>query len=156
MKKFLALILLVPGCFVFSWCGQKTTNLEDGTDWKLSEFSGTSVNEVITNYLEKEMACDEESKTFINIAILWSKDLGNWSTEYYLVSNGDGFYINSRWDLVGSCWFRVPVTVTVSENKWTYTATNLVQAKDWSENDSSIKDSVFQSTVDFSIKFKRM
>jgi hypothetical protein len=74
---------------------------------------------------------------FVDIAMLWSSKKDNWNTEYYLVTSGEWFKIDTRWNLGNTCGFGLPITIELDKDN------NLVRyelAKDWSLYDSSIKE----------------
>lgn len=154
MKKTVSLWLLsllalgLAGC----WNTVEVINSEENTWVDLSpevientELEGievvdsTDVMAVMSYYIETNLSCDYSSDMFVNIAPLWKKVIDGRYTDYYVLARGEGYVINSRWDLTSKCWFSVPMRLNVAETDWTYAVNDYELAKDWSDYDASIK-----------------
>lgn len=81
----------------------------------------------------------ENENTFISYAILWTGINKTWNLEYYVVTNGEWFYIDERWNLSNSCWFGwIPTTIEFEKKSdWNYEVIRYETASDWSDYVSS-------------------
>jgi len=81
---------------------------------------------------------------FVNYAELWQDN-----ADFYINAIGKWFYIDERWNLNNSCGFSIPMKVTVSTQDWSnYVVTNVIQARDWSDYDESIKEMFSEEAID--------
>lgn len=140
MKKiFITLflfILLLVGCAKNTETVQDI-NHQDNTNIEQKTTEQPDISEIFKNIVKKQESCGDGSEMFIDIAMLWSSEKDNWNTEYYLVTSGEWFKIDERWNLGDTCGFWLPITIELDKDN------NLVRyelAKDWSLYDSSIKE----------------
>ena len=147
MKKWLLSILLL-GMFLLSWCWnnaiieQKTTNTKNETWSEIGQY--VTLEDAIINYIEDNYSCGDWSKLFVNYAELWQNN-----ADFYINAIGEWFYIDERWNLNNSCGFSIPMKVTVFTEDWAnYTVTDVVQARDWSEYDESLREMFSDEAID--------
>ena len=147
MKKWLFSICLLS-VFLLAWCGnnpaikQETINIENETWVEIGQ--SVTLEDAIFNYIEDNYSCDDWSKLFVNYAELWQDN-----ADFYINAIGEWFYIDERWNLNNSCGFSIPMKVTVSTQDWSnYVVTDVVQAKDWSDYDKSIREMFSEEAVD--------
>ena len=148
MKKWLFSICLLS-VFLLAWCGnnpaikQETIiNIENETWVEIGQ--SVTLEDAIFNYIEDNYSCDDWSKLFVNYAELWQDN-----ADFYINAIGEWFYIDERWNLNNSCGFSIPMKVTVSTQDWSnYVVTNVVQARDWSDYDESIKEMFSEEAID--------
>lgn len=141
MKKYLFVslflfILLLVGCAKNTETVQDI-NHQDNTNIEQETTEQPDISEIFKNIVKKQESCGDGSEMFIDIAMLWSSEKDNWNTEYYLVTSGEWFKIDERWNLGDTCGFWLPITIELDKDN------NLVRyelAKDWSLYDSSIKE----------------
>ncbi len=103
----------------------------------------TTSEEAIDTFLHLFNDCNyhDNSKTFIAYAILWTWLNEKWRTEYYLVVNGQWYYLDERWNISDECWFAgVPTKITIDETQELPSFQDYKTAKDWTEYDSSTKE----------------
>lgn len=103
----------------------------------------TRSEEVIDTFLHLFNDCNyhDNSKTFIAYAILWTWLNEKWRTEYYLVVNGQWYYLDERWNISNECWFGgIPTKITIDETNELPSFQDYETAKDWTEYDSSTKE----------------
>ena len=150
MKKirtiFWLSFLLLCGCTLKDKCitadclpeDRETGNTEIEED-KLA----TRSEEVIDTFLHLFNDCNyhDNSKTFIAYAMLWTWLNEKWRTEYYLVVNGQWYYLDERWNISNECWFGgIPTRITIDETNELPSFQDYETAKDWTEYDSSTKE----------------
>ena len=151
MKKLRAIFtisfLLLSGCTLKDKCITADC-LPD--DWEQENTKNEIQNEnntledTIINYIEDNYSCDDWSKLFVNYAELWQN-----SADFYINAIGEWFYIDERWNLNNSCGFSIPMKVTVFTEDWAnYAVTDVVQARDWSEYDESLKEMFSDEAID--------
>ena len=147
MKRWLFSICLL-GVFLLVWCGnnqtieQETINIKNETWVEIGQ--SVTLEDAIFNYIEDNYSCDDWSKLFINYAELWQNN-----ADFYINAIGEWFYIDERWNLNNSCGFGIPMKVTISTIDWAnYVITNVVQARDWSDYDESIREIFSEDAVD--------
>ena len=147
MKKWLFSICLLS-VFLLAWCGnnpaikQETINIENETWVEIGQ--SVTLEDAIFNYIEDNYSCDDWSKLFVNYAELWQDN-----ADFYINAIGEWFYIDERWNLNNSCGFSIPMKVTVSTQDWSnYVVTNVVQARDWSDYDESIREMFSEEAID--------
>ena len=147
MKKWLFSICLL-GVFLLAWCGnnpaikQETINIENETWVEIGQ--SVTLEDAIFNYIEDNYSCDDWSKLFVNYAELWQDN-----ADFYINAIGEWFYIDERWNLNNSCGFSIPMKVTVSTQDWSnYVVTNVIQARDWSDYDESIREMFSEEAID--------
>ena len=147
MKKWLFSICLLS-VFLLAWCGnnpaikQETINIENETWVEIGQ--SVTLEDAIFNYIEDNYSCDDWSKLFVNYAELWQDN-----ADFYINAIGEWFYIDERWNLNNSCGFSIPMKVTVSTQDWSnYVVTNVIQARDWSDYDESIKEMFSEEAID--------
>lgn len=147
MKKWLFSICLLS-VFLLTWCGnnptieQETINIENETWVEIGQ--SVTLEDAIFNYIEENYSCDDWSKLFVNYAELWQNN-----SDFYINTIGEWFYIDERWNLNNSCGFGIPMKVTVSTQDWSnYVVTNVIQARDWSDYDESIKEMFSEEAID--------
>ena len=147
MKKWLFSICLIS-VFLLAWCGnnptieQETINIENETWVEIGQ--SVTLEDAIFNYIEDNYSCDDQSKMFVNYAELWQDN-----ADFYINAIGEWFYIDERWNLNNSCGFSIPMKVTVSTQDWSnYVVTNVIQARDWSDYDESIKEMFSEEAID--------
>ncbi len=139
MKKSLFSICLLS-IFLLAGCtnhAKTTDNIQDNANIPQQTIGQPDIYEVFKNIVKEQESCGDGSKMFVDIAMLWSSEKDNWNTEYYLVTSGEWFKIDERWNLGDTCGFGLPITIELDKNN------NLVRyelAKDWSLYDSSIKE----------------
>ena len=141
MKKYVFVslflfILLLVGCAKNTETVQDI-NHQDNTNIEQETTEQPDISEIFKNIVKKQESCGDGSEMFIDIAMLWSSEKDNWNTEYYLVTSGEWFKIDERWNLGDTCGFWLPITIELDKDN------NLVRyelAKDWSLYDSSIKE----------------
>ena len=141
MKKYLflplfLLFLLLVGCTNNTQTIQEI-NYQDNTNIQQEIIEQPDIYEIFKNIVKEQESCDDGSKMFIDIAMLWSSEKDNWNTEYYLVTNGGWFKIDERGNLSNTCEFGLPITIELDKDN------NLIRyelAKDWNLYDSSIKE----------------
>ena len=149
MKKSFSLWVLSLLVLWLTWCWNNASIEEEvitseNNTWteiieEIEENNNTPENTII-NFIAEEHSCDDNSKLFSNIAILWTKALDNWETEYYINTKGQWYFIDERGNLMNSCWFDIPMKFVVSENDWKYKIEEYEQAKDWSDYTESINE----------------
>ena len=139
MKKRIFSICLL-NIFLLAGCTNHTettdNNIQNNTNIQ-QEIQQPDIYEIFKNIVKEQESCGDGSEMFIDIAMLWSSEKDNWNTEYYLVTNGEWFKIDERWNLGDTCGFGLPITIELDKDN------NLVRyelAKDWSLYDSSIKE----------------
>ena len=147
MKKWLFSICLLS-VFLLAWCGnnpaikQETINIENETWVEIGQ--SVTLEDAIFNYIEDNYSCDDWSKLFVNYAELWQDN-----ADFYINAIGEWFYIDERWNLNNSCGFSIPMKVTVSTQDWSnYVVTNVIQARDWSDYDESIREMFSEEAID--------
>ena len=152
MKKWLFSVCLL-GLFLLAGCWnnptveQEVINTENETWVEIGQ--SITLEDAIINYIEDNHSCDDKSKLFVNYAELWMKSLGDWTAEWYILANGEWFYIDERWNLNNSCWFSVPMKITTYSKDWTnYVVTDAVQARDGDEYDESIREMFSDEAID--------
>lgn len=141
MKKrlFVSLLLslfLIAGCTNNTETSQKT-NSQDNTNIEQENTGQSNIYETFKDIVKEQENCGDDSEMFVDIAMLWSSKKDNWNIEYYLVTSGEWFKIDERWNLGNTCGFGLPITIELDKDN------NLVRyelAKDWSLYDSSIKE----------------
>ena len=141
MKKYLFFTIFLS-LFLLVGCSNNTQtiqeiNYQDNTNIQQEIIEQPDIYEIFKNIVKEQESCDDGSKMFIDIAMLWSSEKDNWNTEYYLVTNGGWFKIDERGNLSNTCEFGLPITIELDKDN------NLVRyelAKDWSLYDSSIKE----------------
>jgi len=130
-------------CFFADWSFCSTI---DFYEWKCENPTETwfTLEDAIFNYIEDNYSCDDQSKMFVNYAELWQDN-----ADFYINAIGEWFYIDERWNLNNSCGFSIPMKVTVSTQDWSnYVVTNVIQARDWSDYDESIKEMFSEEAID--------
>ena len=147
MKKWLFSICLLS-VFLLTWCGnnstieQETINIENETWVEIDQ--SVTLEDAIFNYIEDNYSCDDQSEMFVNYSELWQNN-----ADFYINAIGEWFYIDERWNLNNSCGFSIPMKVTVSTQDWSnYVVIDVVQAKDWSDYDKSIREMFSEEAVD--------
>ena len=138
MKKVLfnTLFLFV---FLLTWCGNDVENLQNTKAW--TNVIQPNINETLKTIVHNHESCDSDGEMFVDISLLWSSKKDNWNTEYYLVTNGECFKIDERWNLGDSGGFgNVPTTIELWENENGYVLVKYETAKDGNEYDSSTKE----------------
>ena len=146
MKKWLfsiclLSIFLLAGCWNNPTIEQKISNAENETWVEIGQ--SVTLEGAIFNYIEDNYSCDDWSKLFVNYAELWQDN-----ADFYINAIGEWFYIDERWNLNNSCGFSIPMKVTVSTQDWSnYVVTDVVQAKDWSDYDKSIREMFSEEAV---------
>lgn len=137
MKKFLWIFLFCSLIFIH-WCWNNWNNeIQEFTTNE--EFS--DIKETLKTIVQNHESCNDNSKMFVNIVLLWNSINDKWNTEYYLVTDWQWFYIDERWNLNNSCGFgNVPTTIELSQNENWYNLIRYETAKDWNEYESSIKE----------------
>lgn len=147
MKKFLWIFLFCSLIFIH-WCWNnktielETINIENETWVEIGQ--SVTLEDAIFNYIEDNYSCDDWSKLFVNYAELWQDN-----ADFYINTIGEWFYIDERWNLNNSCGFSIPMKVTVSTQDWSnYVVTNVIQARDWSDYDESIKEMFSEEAID--------
>lgn len=147
MKKWLLSIFLLS-VFLLTWCWnnaiieQETTNTKNETWSEMGQY--VTLEDAIINYIEDNYSCDDWSKLFVNYAELWQNN-----ADFYISAIGEWFYIDERWNLNNSCGFSIPMKVTVYTEDWAnYVVTDVVQARDWSEYDISIREMFSDEAID--------
>ena len=145
--------LLLCGCTTINdWCktwdcqpnnqGQETINTENETWVEMGQ--SFTLEDAIFNYIADNNSCSDWSKLFVNYAELWQDN-----ADFYINAIGEWFYIDERWNLNNSCGFSIPMKVTVSTQDWAnYVVTNVIQARDWSDYDESIREMFSEEAVD--------
>ncbi len=132
MKKFLLSIFLLS-YFLITWCSNDVENSN-------SIIQDENINEILENIIKNHESYDD-SKLFINFALLWSSVNNKWNTEYYLVIDWQSFYIDERWNLNNAWGFGgIPTTIELSKNNNGYNLVRYETAKDWNEYESSTKE----------------
>lgn len=150
MKKlrtiFTISFLLLCGCTLRDKCTKDDCLPEDreaeNTEIKEEKIATTS-KEVIDTFLHFYNDCNyhDNSKTFIAYAILWTWLNEKWRTEYYLVVNGQWYYLDERWNISDECWFAsIPTKITIDETQKLPSFQGYETAKDWTLYDSSTKE----------------
>ena len=130
-------------CFFADWSFCSTI---DFYEWKCENPTETwfTLEDAIFNYIEDNYSCDDQSKMFVNYSELWQNN-----ADFYINAIGEWFYIDERWNLNNSCGFSIPMKVTVSTQDWSnYVVIDVVQAKDWSDYDKSIREMFSEEAVD--------
>ena len=147
MKKWLLSFFLLS-IFLLAWCGNNSTteleitNTENETWVKIGQ--SFTLEDAIFNYIEDNYSCNDWSKLFVNYAELWQNN-----ADFYINAIGEWFYIDERWNLNNSCGFGIPMKITISTVDWAnYVVTNVVQARDWSDYDESIREIFSEDAVD--------
>ena len=145
MKKWLFSICLLS-VFLLTGCGNNPIiehiNIESETWVEIGQ--SVTLEDAIFNYIEDNYSCDDWSKLFVNYAELWQDN-----ADFYINAIGEWFYIDERWNLNNSCGFSIPMKVTVFTEDWAnYVVTNVIQAKDWSDYDKSIKEMFSEEAID--------
>ena len=141
MKKYLFFTIFLS-LFLLVGCSNNTQtiqeiNYQDNTNIQQEIIEQPDIYEIFKNIVKEQESCDDGSKMFIDIAMLWSSEKDNWNTEYYLVTNGGWFKIDERGNLSNTCEFGLPITIELDKDN------NLIRyelAKDWNLYDSSIKE----------------
>ena len=135
-------IFLLAGCWNNPTIEQKISNAENETWVEIGQ--SVTLEDAIFNYIEDNYSCDDWSKLFVNYAELWQNN-----ADFYINAIGEWFYIDERWNLSNSCGFSIPMKVTVSTQDWSnYVVTNVIQARDWSDYDESIKEMFSEEAID--------
>ena len=135
-------IFLLAGCWNNPTIEQKISNAENKTWVEIGQ--SVTLEDAIFNYIEDNYSCDDQSKMFVNYAELWQDN-----ADFYINAIGEWFYIDERWNLNNSCGFSIPMKVTVSTQDWSnYVVTNVIQARDWSDYDESIKEMFSEEAID--------
>ena len=135
-------IFLLAGCWNNPTIEQKISNAENKTWVEIGQ--SVTLEDAIFNYIEDNYSCDDWSKLFVNYAELWQNN-----ADFYINAIGEWFYIDERWNLSNSCGFSIPMKVTVSTQDWSnYVVTNVIQARDWSDYDESIKEMFSEEAID--------
>ena len=135
-------IFLLAGCWNNPTIEQKISNAENETWVEIGQ--SVTLEDAIFNYIEDNYSCDDWSKLFVNYAELWQDN-----ADFYINAIGEWFYIDERWNLNNSCGFSIPMKVTVSTQDWSnYVVTNVIQARDWSDYDESIKEMFSEEAID--------
>ena len=141
MKKHLFVSLLLS-LFLIAGCSNNTgishgINNQNNINIEQENTHQSDIYEIFKDIVKQQEICGDGSEMFIDIAMLWSSEENNWNTEYYLVTSGEWFKVDARWNLGNTCGFGQPITIELDKNN------NLVRyefAKDWSLYDSSIKE----------------
>lgn len=151
MKKWLfsvyvLSILLLAGCWNNTPFEQEVINTKNET-WV--EATSNTLEDAIINYISTNYDCKDWSKLFVNYAELWQKSLGDWIAERYVTTIAEWFYIDERWNLNNSCWFSIPMKITLSTEDWAnYIVTDAIQARDGNEHDKSIREMFSDEAID--------
>lgn len=155
MKKWLLSIFLLS-MFLLAWCWNYVI-IEEDSEAEVNTWNGITqginnnltLEDTIIDYIANKYDCNDWSKLFVNYAELWEKSLGDWIAEWYITTIGEWFYIDERWNLNNSCGFSIPMKVTVFTEDWAnYTVTDVVQARDWSEYDESLREMFSDEAID--------
>jgi len=147
MKKILSSVcllsvFLLTGCWNNPIIEQEISNAENETWVEIGQ--SFTLEDAIINYIENNYSCNDWSKLFVNYAELWQD-----KADFYINAIGEWFYIDERWNLNNSCGFSIPMKVTVSTQDWSnYVVTNVIQARDWSDYDKSIREMFSEEAVD--------
>lgn len=150
MKKWLFSICLL-NFFLLAGCGNNIL-IEEDSKTEVNTWSeitqeinnNLTLEDAIINYIEDNYSCDDQSKMFVNYAELWQDN-----ADFYINAIGEWFYIDERWNLNNSCGFSIPMKVTVSTQDWSnYVVTNVIQARDWSDYDESIREMFSEEAID--------
>lgn len=137
MKKFLWIFLFCSFVFIY-WCWNNSNN-EIQESITNEEFS--DIKETLKTIVHNHESCNDDGEMFVDIAILWNSEKDNWNTEYYLVTNGECFKIDERWNLSNENGFGgIPTTIELWLNENGYSLIKYETAKDWNEYDSSTKE----------------
>ena len=135
-------IFLLAGCWNNPIIEQEISNAENETWVEIGQ--SFTLEDAIINYIENNYSCNDWSKFFVNYAELWQDN-----ADFYINAIGEWFYIDERWNLNNSCGFSIPMKVTVSTQDWSnYVVTNVIQARDWSDYDKSIREMFSEEAVD--------
>ena len=135
-------IFLLAGCWNNPTIEQKISNAENETWVEIGQ--SVTLEDAIFNYIEDNYSCNDWSKLFVNYAELWQDN-----ADFYINAIGEWFYIDERWNLNNSCGFSIPMKVTVSTQDWAnYVVTNVIQARDWSDYDESIREMFSEEAID--------
>lgn len=131
-------IFLLAGCTNHT---ETTDNIQNNTDTQQINIQQSDINEMLKTIINDYNPCDNNGKLFVDIAILWNSTNDNWNTEYYLVTNGECFKIDERWNLGNISGFgNIPTMIEISRNENVYSLVKYETAKDWNEYDSSTKE----------------
>ena len=141
MKRSLFLVVF-PSVFLIAGCTNNIQTIQENKNQNNTNINQESeqqpdIYQAFKNIVKEQENCGDGSEMFVDIAMLWNSEKSNWNTEYYLVTNGEWFKIDERWNLSNTCGFGIPITIELDKNN------NLVRyelAKDWSLYDSSIKE----------------
>ena len=99
MKKRIFSICLL-NIFLLAGCTNHTetidNNIQNNTNIQ-QEIQQPDIYEIFKNIVKEQESCGDGSKMFVDIAMLWSSKKDNWNTEYYLVTSGEWFKIDTRW-----------------------------------------------------------
>ena len=151
MKKVFSLWVLSLLVLWLAWCWNASIEDETINSWdSLAESiedeygidvtDSTNVMDVMTYFITYNLACDYQARNYVNLALLWKKELSDWYSDYYVLARSEAYSVNSRWDLISNCWYSIPMKLTVSENDGIYAVNDYEQAKDWSEYTDSLKE----------------
>ena len=157
MKKLLPIFaisfLLLSWCTITNdWCktwncqtnNQEQETINTGNETRVEIGQSFTLEDAIFNYIADNNSCSDWSKLFVNYAELWQDN-----ADFYINAIGEWFYIDERWNLNNSCGFSIPMKVTVSTQDWAnYVVTNVIQARDWSDYDESIREMFSEEAVD--------
>ena len=133
MKKS---FILLFSLFLITGCTNNTKPIQDNTNTKQPD-----IYETFKDIVKEQESCGDDSELFVNMAILWNSEKDNWNTKYYLVTNGECFKIDERWNLSDEGGFgSIPTTIELWQNKNGYKLVKYKTAKDWNEYDSSTKE----------------
>ena len=154
MKKWLFSVYLLMA-FLLVWCwnnasiDQTIVETEKEASVETTQEVSNTLEDAIINYITDNYSCNDWSKLFVNYAELWMKSLWDWVAEWYINTQAQWFYIDERWNLNNSCWFGVPMKITLSTENWTdYKVIDAIQARDGNEYDKSIREMFSDEAID--------
>lgn len=139
MKKIWLFFSLLLCCFFITWCFNKIENTNE-----TQTITNKNTDQIISDAIYQYEECGKDSeneKTFISYALLWTWWNSQWHTEYYLVVNGQWYFLDQRWNIASSCGFGgIPTTISISQDENWPVLQEYKIARDGSEYDSSTRE----------------
>ena len=136
--------------FLLVWCwnnasiDQTIVETEKEASVETTQEVSNTLEDAIINYITDNYSCNDWSKLFVNYAELWQDN-----ADFYINAIGEWFYIDERWNLNNSCWFGIPMKITLSTENWTdYKVIDAIQARDGNEYDKSIREMFSDEAID--------
>jgi len=99
-----------------------------------------NIDAFVIDTIHKHENC-KIGETFIWYDPLWTTINSDWNIEYYIVANGQWYFIDKRWNLSSSCSFlNIPITIEINQSKKWYQEVYYRKWSDQPKDEKSIEE----------------